>query len=84
MRRDLAAAAAAARRTGHPVYCREFGVLDTVPDPVRLRWYRDVIDALEESAIAWSAWDLKGGFGLYRDGRPTVAHRAIAERRFAA
>jgi endoglucanase len=83
VRHDLAAAAAAAQRTGHPVYCREFGVLDTVPDPVRLRWYRDVIDALEESEIAWSAWDLKGRFGLYRDNRPTVAHRAIAERRFA-
>ena len=41
----------ARQRGAAPVHCTEFGVMDTVPDDVRLRWYRDVIDALEH--LAW-------------------------------
>jgi endoglucanase len=83
IRNDLAVPVSVAERSGQPLYCGEFGVIRTVPDELRLRWYRDVIDALEEHGIAWSTWDLKGQFGLYNGDRPTIAHRAIAERRFA-
>ena len=84
IREDLALPLTVAKRAGQPLYCSEFGVIDAVPDQVRLRWYRDVIDALEEHEIAWSTWDLRGRFGLYSGETPTIVHRAIAERRFAA
>jgi endoglucanase len=80
---DMALPVSVARRSNHQLHCGEFGVYETVPDPLRLRWYRDVIDALEEHGIAWTTWDLKGGFGLYKGDVPTIAHQAIAERRFA-
>jgi endoglucanase len=83
IREDLALPLSVAERSGQPLHCGEFGVKASVPDEPRLRWYRDVIDALEEYEIAWSIWDLRGEFGLYSGGRPTIAHQAIAERRFA-
>jgi endoglucanase len=83
IRGDLSVPLAVARRTGLRLHCGELGVLNTVPDDLRLRWYRDVIDTLEESGIAWATWNLRGRFGLYDGDGPTVVHRAIAERRFA-
>jgi endoglucanase len=79
---DLAIPLEVAERTGLSLHCGEFGVKATVADQPRLRWYRDVIDVLEEREIAWTTWDLRGEFGLYRAETPTVAHKAVAERRF--
>ena len=64
MVRDFAQPLAAAKRTGMPLYCGEFGVYSTVQQPVRLAWYRDVITAFKEHNIAWANWDYKGGFAL--------------------
>lgn len=80
---DVALPLAMAARSGHPLYCGEFGVLATVPDETRLRWYRDVLDVLDERELAWATWDLKGGFGIFARGEPTVVHRALSERRYA-
>lgn len=72
-----------AAERGHRLYCGELGVLATVPDETRLRWYRDVLAVLDEREIAWANWDLRGGFGIFAGTEPTVVHRALAERRYA-
>ncbi len=74
MRREIAQPLAARERTGLPLYCGEFGAYHKCPDPVRLRWYRDILTVFREHGIAWSNWDYKGGFGIVDrgTGRPTA------------
>jgi len=50
--------------TGLPLYCGEFGCYHKTPQPVRVAWYRDIIDVFSEFDVAWANWDYKGGFGL--------------------
>lgn len=52
-------------RTGCPLYCGEFGVYHTTPQPLREAWFRDMATVFEENDIAWASWDYKGGFGLF-------------------
>ena len=54
-----------AKKLQLPLYCGEWGCLNTTPRKDRLRWYRDVRKVLEKNGIAWSNWDYKGkGFGF--------------------
>jgi len=70
-----------AKRTGHPLYCGEFGVIDLAPQPVRLAWYRDIISVFNEHGIAWANWDYKEEFGIVdKQGRST----GIAEEMLSA
>ena len=78
MERDLAAPLAVSARTGLRLYCGEFGVLHTVPDPIRQAWYRDLRAVLAQHDIAWANWDYKGGFGLFTaEGKPTAVLDAL-------
>jgi endoglucanase len=53
-----------------PLYCGEWGCLNTVPEADRLRWYRDVKNLLEKHQIGWANWDYKGnGFGIVDNKR---------------
>lgn len=62
----------AARRTGLPLHCGEFGVVDKAPFDVRAAWYREVIALFDELGIGWSNWDYKGEFGIVtRKGEST-------------
>ncbi|MDD5350627.1 MAG: glycoside hydrolase family 5 protein [Chthoniobacteraceae bacterium] len=61
---DLAKPLAVARRTGLPLYCGEFGVVNLAPQHVRQAWYRDFISVLVEHQIGWANWDYKGDFGI--------------------
>jgi endoglucanase len=56
-----------AAQTGLPLYCGEWGALDTAPRADRLRWYADVRAVLEEHGIAWATWDYRGSFGFVDD-----------------
>ena len=47
-----------------PLYCGEWGCLNTVPEAARLEWYSDMKKVLEENNIGWATWDYKGGFGI--------------------
>jgi endoglucanase len=47
-----------------PLYCGEWGCLNTVPEAARLQWYTDMKTVLEENKIGWATWDYKGGFGI--------------------
>lgn len=47
-----------------PLYCGEWGCLNTVYRKDRLRWYKDVRKVLDRHNIAWAVWDYKGRFGI--------------------
>lgn len=54
-----------------PLYCGEWGCLNTVSRKERLRWYKDMKKVLEKNNIAWAIWDYKGNFGIVDDsGKP--------------
>jgi len=78
MVRDMAKPIAAARKAGLPLYCGEFGVIDTVPLPVRAAWYNDLISVFNEYNIGWGNWDYKGEFGIIdHDGKTTGVAEAM-------
>ncbi|WP_298738967.1 glycoside hydrolase family 5 protein [uncultured Chitinophaga sp.] len=57
-----------AKKLQLPLYCGEWGCLNTVPRKDRLRWYKDVRKVLEKNGIAWSNWNYKSkGFGFVGD-----------------
>ncbi len=64
---------AAARKYGLPLYSGEWGVIDKAPAGPRMRWYEDTRSVFEENGIGWATWDYKGGFGLFKDGRPVTS-----------
>ncbi len=69
---------AVSRKTGCPLYCGEFGVVNTAPMAVREAWYRDIISVFEEHGIGWANWDYKGQFGIVdRDRQSTGIAEAM-------
>ena len=61
MRKPLALAA----KTGLPLYCGEFGVINKSPIPDKLAWYRDMVAIFEKHGIAYANWNFKAGsFGI--------------------
>lgn len=51
------------------IFCGEFGVF--IPNSNaddRVYWYKIVKDYLEEKNIAWTIWDYKGSFGIFKKG----------------
>ena len=54
-------------QTGLPIYCGEFGayqVGSTTED--RARWTEAVTTILDSNKIAWSMWEYRGGFGVFK------------------
>jgi endoglucanase len=78
IKQHIMIAAEVAQRTGHPLYCGEFGVYQAVPLDIKLRWYRDIISVFDELGIAWANWDYRGGFGIVEsyDGKTETGIRA--------
>lgn len=77
---DLAQPLAAARRSGLPLYCGEFGVIKLAPSQPRLAWYHDIVALFTEHGIGWANWDYKGMFALVDGGVST----GVAEAMLAA
>lgn len=52
----------------HPLYCGEFGCLNSTPKEERLRWFTDVTDVFRTLGIGYSLWNYKdrreNGFGI--------------------
>ncbi len=57
-----------------PLYCGEYGVYPTIPDDIRLRWYKDVCEIFNKNNIAYCHWGYKGDF-------PVVGENSILERK---
>jgi endoglucanase len=54
-----------AQQTGLPLYCGEFGVVETAPREDRLRWYQDMVQLFDEHDIAYANWNYKSNnFGI--------------------
>jgi len=49
-----------------PVFCGEFGVfmINSAPND-RIAWYLIIKNYLEQLGMSWTAWDYKGGFGIF-------------------
>lgn len=61
----LAPAVEFATRTGHEVYCGEFGVADWIDPQSRRAWLSDFLGLLREHGIGFSIWNYKSmDFGL--------------------
>ena len=73
MRKDFALPLAVRKQTGLPLYCGEFGVFQACPDPVRIRWYRDILALFHEHNIAFANWDYRGSFGIVDKNREPTA-----------
>lgn len=69
MIRDLSKPLAVRARTGLPLYCGEFGCINTLPIDTRRSWYRDLVSVFDEHDIAWANWDWKGNFGIVNADR---------------
>jgi endoglucanase len=54
-----------AKELNLPLWCNEFGVVNTVDNEIRRRWYRDFKLVLEMNDICWSNWDFRGQFGVF-------------------
>jgi endoglucanase len=53
-----------AKKNNLPLYCGEYGVYPTIPDEVKLRWYKDVCDIFNKHNIAYCHWCYKGDFPI--------------------
>jgi endoglucanase len=77
---DLELPLSVARRTGHSLYCGEWGAYHATPLPLRLAWYRDMISIFKKNNIAWANWDYCGGFApVVRDGEPSEIVETLIE-----
>jgi len=54
------------RERNAPVYCGEFGCFMSVPDEMRVQWYRIVASLLAERGISRTSWDYYGTFGIFK------------------
>ena len=55
----FAPAIEAAEKYGAPLYCGEYGVIDTVPPEDAVKWFRVINAVLEKHGIARAAWSYK-------------------------
>lgn len=79
--KEIALAAAWARKHKVPLVCNEFGVYRAfAPEAARLRWIEDVRTALEKHGIGWAMWDYAGGFSVVvkKDGAATPDAQTVA------
>jgi endoglucanase len=53
------------KELGLPLYCGEYGVIDSSPEADKIRWYKDMISVFNKNGIASANWNYKSGsFGL--------------------
>ncbi|NGF56419.1 DUF5018 domain-containing protein [Parapedobacter sp. SGR-10] len=59
-----------AKRLNAPVFVGEFGTLNTVPEPSRANWYRDVVYILDKHNVPYTSFDYKGaGYSVVNENR---------------
>lgn len=58
-----------AKELGLPLYCGEFGCLPSVPEEMRMQYYRDLVQIFKEHNMSYAAWDYKGEFGIQKYNR---------------
>ena len=58
------------------VHVSEWGILDTVPHEIALRWTRDCLELLKQAGWGWALWNLRGerGYGFLDTHRKDVQY----------
>ena len=61
---------------GVGVHVGEWGILDTVPHEIALRWTRDCLELLKEAGWGWALWNIRGerGYGFLDTHRKDVQY----------
>jgi hypothetical protein len=66
------------QRTGHTLYCGEFGVIDQAPMDTRVRWNQDFCALLRAYNIGYAYWTYKAlDFGLVDEQGQVVSKQLI-------
>jgi endoglucanase len=55
-----------------PLFCGEFGVYPTIPEDVKMRWYKDVCEIFNENNIAYCHWCYRGDFPIVNEKRVPI------------
>lgn len=59
-----------AQRLNAPVFVGEFGTLNTVPEPSRSNWYRDMVYIMNKYDVPYTSFDYKGkGYSVVNENR---------------
>jgi len=61
---------------GVGIHVGEWGILDTVPHAIALRWMQDVLSLWKEAGWGWALWNFRGehGFGFLDTHRSDVVY----------
>jgi len=66
-------------KTGKPLHCSEFGVIEFADAESRLNWHRDFYEILAEGNIGWSVWNYKLMNFSFVDENSNVVARELFE-----
>jgi len=61
---EISTAIERAKELGLPLYCGEFGCLQSPGREIRLQYYRDLVSIFVENDIAYANWDYRGQFRI--------------------
>jgi len=64
IRHHLRKPVAVAKKYNVPLYCGEWGCLNSVPKEAKNNWLRDMKTVLDENNIGWATWEYKSDFGI--------------------
>ena len=71
LEKEMAPAIQVAKEKNLPLFCGEYGVYPTVPEDMRLQWYKDVCNIFDRNNIAYCHWCYKGDFPVVNEtGEP--------------
>jgi endoglucanase len=71
LEKEMAPAIKTAKEKNLPLFCGEYGVYPTIPNEIRLRYYRDLCAIFRANGIAYCHWCYKGDFPvLDKKGNP--------------
>lgn len=77
-RRQFTEALNAAAKYDAPLYCGEYGVIDTVDPEETLKWYTDIHSVFEEYGIGRAAWSYRRmNFGLEGEHYAPILDRLV-------
>jgi endoglucanase len=71
LEKEMSPAIKIAKERNLPLFCGEYGVYPTIPDDMRLRYYKDLCEIFNANGIAYCHWCYKGDFPvLNENGEP--------------
>ena len=78
LRSKMEPAIAYAKQHKLPLYCGEWGAMNTLPRNARLNWYRDIINILNEEGISNAIWSYKADLGIRSNDGKEVDNELIS------